>query len=99
MICRPYLWVKGTDIVQYYYEAPSISSEGISVSESMIFCMKYPSIFSSEFVGSTNKVTIEKVFRPYYKLLISLKAIPIYKSIDPSSEISLSIKMKDNLTN
>ena len=43
-------------------------------------------------------VTLNKIFKPYYKLIFIIKLLPIYKQVASSAQISFSAKLKDNST-
>ena len=56
-------------------------------------------IFSQVFSGSVNTLTFNRVLPPYYKLIFSARMLPLYKSVDPSLEISFEVVMSDNMSN
>lgn len=104
-VCRVQLWVADTDIVQYYLEAPSggnadwweeVLDTG-AVCDDLFPVMSLPNSINGSQIMNT--LRLEKVFRPYYKLVLSIKIIPLYKSTLPDTTLNLSITMSDNTSN
>ena len=57
-------------------------------------------IYSSLYNNMFNVITFITVFQPYYKLVIYIKFLPIFKSILPNTMgLNITAKISDNATN
>lgn len=81
-VCAPKLWIPFSDIKQHYLESLSSWDEFIEQNPPYSSCGNSISvIYSSRFINGVNIVSFNKVFTPYYKLIISVKALPLYKKV------------------